>query len=129
MYKVIEAFHDLQDARTVKGAVLYHYYNVGDVYPRKDHDPSPSRIEELSSSNNRLGRPLIEKMAKPAKGAAAKETVQVDEKLVDREVIDLDKLTKSQLLETAAKYGIEVDDKAKKEEIIEQMMAATTAAE
>lgn len=51
MYKVINAFTDLQD-----DCAIYH---TGDIYPRKGASVSDERIAELSSSANKLGFPLI----------------------------------------------------------------------
>lgn len=54
MYKVIETFADLQD---------YNFlYNVGDTYPRMGMLPTPERIAELASNENRLRTPLIEEV-------------------------------------------------------------------
>lgn len=50
-YKVIYRFKDMQD--------LNHLYEVGDEYPRLGASPSQARVEELASSKNRIGRPLI----------------------------------------------------------------------
>ncbi|WP_245669364.1 hypothetical protein [Caryophanon tenue] len=49
-YKVIKQFKDLQDNN--------HIYNVGDKYPRKGRI-NKERAEELSSTNNKIGLPLI----------------------------------------------------------------------
>lgn len=49
-YKVIRKFKDLQDDN--------HIYNVGDKYPRKGR-VKKDRVEELLSSNNKIGEPLI----------------------------------------------------------------------
>ena len=51
MYKVINAFTDLQDNCAV--------YHTGDIYPRKGASVSDERIAELSTSANKLGFPLI----------------------------------------------------------------------
>lgn len=51
-YRAIANFSDLQDGG--------REYFPGDGYPREGLDASPERIEELSTSNNRQGRPLIE---------------------------------------------------------------------
>lgn len=59
MYRVIEYFHDLQD----KG----HHYNVGDTFPREGVSVDKERIKELSSSSNKLGKPLIEKVKEEVK--------------------------------------------------------------
>ena len=59
MYKVIKYFTDLKDNN--------HPYNVGDVYPRNGAEVLESRIEELSSKNNRQGVHLIEKIEEAPK--------------------------------------------------------------
>lgn len=64
MYKVICYFTDLQDNGFA--------YNVGDVYPRNGLNVSPERITELSGSNNKQGKPLIEEVEEPPKKKAAK---------------------------------------------------------
>lgn len=51
-YKVLEYFTDLKD----KG----HAYEAGDTYPRGGYEPTPGRIEELSTNKNVRKRPLIE---------------------------------------------------------------------
>ena len=67
-YEVIKPFHDLQDGKNTKGGVIFHFYDVGDMYPRKG-GPTPSsfRVEELSSPQNAQGTPLI----RPVSGAAS----------------------------------------------------------
>ena len=54
IYKVIEAFADLQDNG--------HVYHAGDEFPRQGVLVKPSRYEELASNKNRLGKVLIEKV-------------------------------------------------------------------
>ena len=54
MYKVINFFTDLHDND--------HPYNVGDSFPRKGVKVSDKRIAELAGSDNRQGKPLIEKV-------------------------------------------------------------------
>lgn len=52
-YTVVYAFKDLQD----KGYV----YGEGDVFPREDNkEVSQSRIDELLSSDNKIGKQLIQ---------------------------------------------------------------------
>ena len=51
MYKALEAFVDLQDASRV--------YHPGDEFPRKGLNVSEERLAELSSPNNKRGRPVI----------------------------------------------------------------------
>lgn len=55
MYRVICAFNDLTDGKRL--------YPVGAEYPAKGIQPTEDRIAELLSSNNKLGKPLIEKVA------------------------------------------------------------------
>lgn len=54
MYKVIYPFYDLRHEN--------HIYAVGDVYPVKGCRPTKARYAELSGSNNKIGRPLIEEI-------------------------------------------------------------------
>lgn len=59
MYKVIESFTDLQDNN-------YVYY-VGDTFPHDGVEVGSERVEELASDKNRLGVPLIERVAEKPK--------------------------------------------------------------
>ncbi len=52
MYKAIERFIDLQDNN--------YAYNTGDKFPREGLDVSEERMNELASSDNLRGRPVIE---------------------------------------------------------------------
>lgn len=54
-YIVIKDFKDLKDNNYI--------YSVGDKYPRKGRVKT-ERIEELSTSRNKLGVPLIEEVDK-----------------------------------------------------------------
>ncbi len=51
MYRVINFFTDLHDEN--------HPYNVGDSFPREGIAVTDKRLAELSSSDNKQGRPLI----------------------------------------------------------------------
>jgi hypothetical protein len=51
MYKVIQAFTDLQDNN--------HVYFTGDEFPRKGVKADVKRIKELASAQNKLGHALI----------------------------------------------------------------------
>lgn len=53
MYKVITDFIDLRDG--------WRRYVAGDTYPRDGYVPGEERINELASSDNKRGIPLIEK--------------------------------------------------------------------
>ena len=55
MYRVLHWFVDLQDNN--------HFYSVGDNYPHNGVDVCEERIEELKTSQNKLGIPLIEEVA------------------------------------------------------------------
>lgn len=55
MYKVIKSFFDLQDKERL--------YSVGDTFPHGDLKVSADRLKELSTKANKLGTPLIRKVA------------------------------------------------------------------
>lgn len=57
MYRTTQRFYDLEDDR--------HLYQAGDEYPRKGHNPTRARIEELSTDRNKMHTPLIEEVKKP----------------------------------------------------------------
>lgn len=58
MYRAVEQFADLQDDKYI--------YEIGMIYPRKGLNPSDERIKELASSENKVGKPVIEFFADPA---------------------------------------------------------------
>ena len=65
MYKVISFFTDLQDND--------HAYNVGDEFPHDGLTVTKERLEELSGSDNKQHRPLIEEVEdKPKRGRKPK---------------------------------------------------------
>ena len=59
MSRVIKAFTDLKDNK--------HAYSVGDIFPRNGVEVDAEQIAELASGKNRLGVPLIEKIAEKPK--------------------------------------------------------------
>jgi hypothetical protein len=65
MYKVLEAFFDLQDGN--------HAYEPGDTFPRDGYKVSDDRLAELAGTDNRRGMKLIEKVE--AKKRTTKKTV------------------------------------------------------
>ncbi len=70
-YKVIKFFTDLKDND--------YPYNVGSFYPREGLKVSESRVEELSSKDNKRGEPLIEVVREkkaPAKEKATKKVAK-----------------------------------------------------
>lgn len=95
MYKVINYFADLQDKN--------HPYNVGDTFPRAGLEVTEDRLAELSGSNNKQGKPLIEK---------------VEEKN------DLEKMKVAELQAYAKEKGIELDGATKKDEILAKIKEA-----
>ena len=95
MYKVISYFTDLQDKN--------HEYNEGDVFPREGLEVEPARYDELAGSNNKQGKPLIEK---------------VEEKT------DLEKMKVAELQAYAKEKGIELDGATKKDEILAKIKEA-----
>ncbi len=97
MYEVIHYFTDLQDNR--------HAYNVGDIFPRDGLKVTEERLAELSGSNNKQGKPLIEK---------------VEEKT------DLEKMKVAELQTYAKEKGIELDGATKKDEILAKIKEAET---
>lgn len=63
-YKVIKSFTDLQDER--------YLYKVDDTFPRKGKKVSSERLEELSTSSNRRGEPLIVEVKRTTKKSTTK---------------------------------------------------------
>ena len=61
-YIAISDFTDLQDNR--------HAYHTGDKFPRVGFEVSAERIAELSSSNNRRGKPMIKALGEVAEDNA-----------------------------------------------------------
>lgn len=57
MFMVIKSFTDMQDKN--------YLYLVGDAYPREGFEVSDERLAELSTTANRRGEPLIEKVEEP----------------------------------------------------------------
>lgn len=91
MYKVIVGFADIKDNR--------HIYKTGDKFPRDGVTVSDERLEELSTSKNRRGIPLIketpietnEKAANPAKLTETENSPVKNEKAVNAPKSDVKK--------------------------------------
>lgn len=113
-YSVIEAFVDLQDGK--------HVYHTGDNFPRDGYDVSLSRLNQLASADNALGKALIKLVAE------TKAEVK-DEAIVESEDKTEDKLTKEAinnmqfftLKAQCKKHGIEVEGK-KANQLREELM-------
>lgn len=52
MYRAIERFADLEDGK--------HIYGIGEPFPRKGYEPTDERLKELSGSDNKVGKPVIQ---------------------------------------------------------------------
>lgn len=105
MYQVIKEFYDLQDFFDTKGGRVYHHYKVGDKFPREGKAASAERVEELAGPYNAQGVPLIEE-------------------IYNGTALDPTKMTKDELIDFAAKNSIEVNPKAKKQDILNAVMTA-----
>ena len=68
---VYKAFKDLKDNDYI--------YKEGDIYPREGLKPSKKRIEELSSTKNKIGELLIAKVEEITEDSNNKETEQTSE--------------------------------------------------
>lgn len=107
MYKAIVEFYDLTDGD--------HKYRVGDTFPRPDLKVSEERIAFLLGNENKLGKPVIEKVGK---------TEKVEEKSEEITIEKIEKMPFLGLKAVANKAGIETDGKKTAElraEIIEKM--------
>ena len=109
MYKAVVEFYDLTDGG--------RKYSVGDTVPRADFVVSDERIAYLLGNNNKLGKPVIEKIGKAEK---------VEEKTEDAEITreKIEKMPFLGLKAVATKNGIEADGKKTAElraEIIDKM--------
>jgi hypothetical protein len=76
MYKCIIFFKDLHDKS--------FEYRPGDIFPRSGLKVSKERIEELLSTNNRRGKPLIEKV----------EETELKDAIVETQIVDTPKAAK-----------------------------------
>lgn len=70
MYEVVYRFADLKDGS--------HVYEVGDQYPREGYEPASERIEELSGTQNKIGRILIVKKKEEKKKKDKAQLVEAD---------------------------------------------------
>ena len=105
MYIVIKLFTDLQDDNWL--------YNVGDVYPRKSLNVTESRIKELSSANNRQGKPLIKLIKEPNLKPNLEPNLEPKK--------DLNNLNKVQLMKIAKEKGLNVKQSMNKATLLEKL--------
>lgn len=119
-YKVICAFTDLQDHN--------HVYLVGDKFPHDNKNIPENRIKDLTSKNNKIGKPLIEeekndfskKMNQPEEAISF---VKANEEN-NYTKTDINRMNKEDLVSLASEVGIiDAEDKngsELKKELIEK---------
>lgn len=95
MYKVICFFTDLQD--------FNHPYNEGDFFPRSGVKVSQERLNELASSKNKRGKPLIKLVEEVKKVATPTEEVAT----VEYTKTDINRMPVSELRTLALNTGVE----------------------
>lgn len=91
-YLVKQRFFDILDNN--------YLYEKGDVYPRKDYEPTKDRLNDLLSDNNPTGTVFIAKDKEEA----------------------LEDLTVPELKAKAEAKGIEIPAKAKKDDIVQLIL-------
>lgn len=84
-YVVVESFSDMQDSG--------YTYKPGDAFPRGGISVGNSRLVELSTAKNKLGRALIKKVevetAAPVTGTKSGVAVETDEPIKAADVVDV----------------------------------------
>ena len=102
-YKVIHYFTDLQD--------FNHPYKVGDTFPRLGLKVSNERLEELASSKNKQGKPLIEKMEEVKEKNFLDEFAENEkDKKETYTKTDINRMPVAELREMAMRTGVEGAD-------------------
>lgn len=91
-YEVIHFFTDLQD--------FNHPYKVGDKFPRLGMNVSEARLKELSSKNNKQGKPLIKLVVENTED----ESVITENQYTKT---DINRMSTAELKELAKEKGIE----------------------
>lgn len=110
MYRVVKFFADLQDGN--------HTYNVGDKFPRDGYTPSNDRINELLSSTNKQGTPVIKFVDE--EDEVVKATEPADEETAYTEE-SLSEMTTKEIKALAEKRGYKIT-KNNKSDVIEQFL-------
>lgn len=99
-YKVIHFFTDLQD--------FNHAYNVGDIFPRIGMKASEARLKELSSKNNKQGKPLIKFVEETGKDNFSQLMSSPEESLEKTYTkTDINRMSTAELKALAKEQGIE----------------------
>lgn len=114
-YKVINYFEDLQD--------FNHPYKVGDVFPRLGMNVSEARLKELSSSNNRRKKPLIELVKDVADVQVESKEDKIVEKQPQYTKTDINRMPVDELRKLAMSTGVEGADKWTGAELKEYLIA------
>lgn len=91
-YTVIHYFVDLQDSN--------HPYKVGDTFPRLGLVVTDARLKELSSANNKQGKPLIEK--------AEEKSIKKSETTLTK--TEINRMPLAELKELAKREGIDAEE-------------------
>ncbi|WP_203263672.1 HeH/LEM domain-containing protein [Streptococcus uberis] len=125
LYLVIEPFTDGLDENVE--------YPLNAIYPREGHTPSEERIYQLSTFNNAIGRPLIQKLIqlpKKAEDEKVEEPIVDDIEEVEEQAVDeidqekpLEKLTIDELKAILDERGQSYAKTAKKEILVELVKA------
>ena len=115
MYKAIVEFYDLTDGS--------YKYSVGDVFPHAGFNVSEERIAFLLGNENRLGKPVIEKIGKAVK--TVEKTVEAAEPVKETGLTkeEVEKMQYFSLRSLALKNGISPEGKTAelKAKIIEKL--------
>lgn len=120
-YRVIEFFTDLQD--------FDYPYNAGDMFPRIGKVVSEERLRELSGSQNRQRRPLIEPVLDPFNLPVEEqdnpsENVAEEPKLKAYTKTDIRSMNKAELQELAKSAGVDGADDMTGAELKERILDA-----
>lgn len=108
MYKVIQYFTDLQDNG--------YAYHVGDKYPREGVSPSPVRVRELLSGENRRKVKLIEEVPEmPLKGAEAPQNVPQNEDTEEQPVAEVEAVETADVAEESEAEQVEESEEKEAE--------------
>ena len=91
MFKVVHGFKDLKDNDYI--------YKKGDIYPRDEiklEDVPKKRIKELSGTNNKIGKVLIEEIKEEVVEEEKATEEVVEEEKATEEVVEEEKTTEKE---------------------------------
>lgn len=101
-YEVIRYFTDLQDNNFA--------YNLGDTFPRAGKEVSQARIDELSGTGNKQGRPLIRAVYEQPVISDDDFAKDMNPPTYDYSKNDIMRMSTANLKELGAELGIEDAD-------------------